>query len=406
MKLRQIFEAHHKADVAFCFGRFNPPHQGHAEVWNAVKHAGHQWFIGTNPSTIGPNDPLPFDLKTAWMTAIDPDIKGHILGEQSIVTLAAKIYQQVGDGATIAYVTDANDWAWSGKLLNDYNGKESNHGYFNFAKIIHVPSPRVSSATALRTAARAGDEQAFYHAAGTDPNLTIHGKTYFDTVAIACGQHPEKVKKAKKEKSVTEPLAQENLMSFMTKPTKKKVTASTEEMRKYFKKEKAKEPERVERGEGNKKVKQVYTKADENSVKYANKVIREMRAKDFLSEVNNGKGYTTELHTDHDAVAKGVSRSRDIGGYDRVYHMNRLMMAMAMADGQSTGPVKSAKDTWFEKYNTMHPMTQEEDNMIRAAMKTVPTDGQHITPFTKSEEPEGGNIQSVVAKPKKNKYGV
>ena len=49
MKLRQLFEAHHKADAAFCFGRFNPPHQGHMEVWNAVKHAGNHWFIGTNP---------------------------------------------------------------------------------------------------------------------------------------------------------------------------------------------------------------------------------------------------------------------------------------------------------------------------------------------------------------------
>jgi len=201
MKLRELFEsAHHKATAAFCFGRFNPPHQGHAQVWDAVKHAGQHWYIGTNPGTIGPNDPLPFDLKTAWMAAIDPSIQGHILGETSIVTLAARIYSDVGDGATIAYVTDATDWAWAGKLLHQYNGKESAHGYFNFAKIIHVPSPRVSSATALRTAARAGDMQAFYQAAGTNPDLAVNGQHYYDTVVAAVGQHPEKVKKVKKEK--------------------------------------------------------------------------------------------------------------------------------------------------------------------------------------------------------------
>jgi hypothetical protein len=146
----------------------------------------------------------------------------------------------------------------------------------------------------------------------------------------------------------------------------------------------------------------------ENLVKYANKVIREMRAKEFVAEghPNAGTGHTTELATDHDNVMKGASRSRDIGGYDRVYHMNRLMMAMAMHDGKGPHPVDSAKDTWFEKYNTMHPMTQEEDNMIRGAMKTVPTDGKHVSKFAKSEEAEGINMVSPVAKPKKNKYGI
>jgi len=56
----------------------------------------------------------------------------------------------------------------------------------------------------------------------------------------------------------------ENLMGFLAKPTRKKVSASAEEMRKYFEKEKAKEPDRIERGEGSKKAQQVYTKHDEN----------------------------------------------------------------------------------------------------------------------------------------------
>jgi hypothetical protein len=151
-----------------------------------------------------------------------------------------------------------------------------------------------------------------------------------------------------------------------------------------------------------KKGQPMHARSDESLIKYANKLLREMRAQEFIKE-----GKTTEIHVDHENVSKGVSRSRDMGGYDRIYHMNRLMMAMAMADGKSTDKVDIvAVDTWFEKYNTIYPMTKEEDNKIRAAMKTVPTDGKHISKFGKSIEAEGGNTQSVVAKPKKNKYGI
>jgi hypothetical protein len=138
------------------------------------------------------------------MTAIYPAIKGHILPEQSVVTLASKLYEMLGEGKTIAYVTDEKDWQWAGKLLNDYNGKEGPHGYYKFTAIRHVESPRVSSATALRTAARANDETAFYAASGTDPKLTVNGQTYFDTVVAAVGANPEKVKKVAKKK-VAEP---------------------------------------------------------------------------------------------------------------------------------------------------------------------------------------------------------
>jgi hypothetical protein len=207
MLLNQLFESV-KANAAFAFGRFNPPHQGHVAVWNTVAKSGSEWFIGTNPGTSGAKDPLPYDVKTAWMTAIDPTVKGHIMPETSVLTLATTIYKELGErqGLTIAYVTDDQDWAWSGKLLNDYNGKEATHGYYNFAKIVHVPSPRVSSATALRDAARAGDMKAFYAAAGIDQDLKVGGKHYYDTVVDYLAQHPEKVKRVKK---IAEPVTQE-----------------------------------------------------------------------------------------------------------------------------------------------------------------------------------------------------
>jgi hypothetical protein len=208
MKINQVLVESAGATVAFAFGRFNPAHQGHIEVWRAVEQAGANWFIGTNPSTLGPNDPLTFQQKSAWMEEIYPAIQGHIVAEQSVLTLAAYIFKKTrkNESATVAYITDAADWAWSGKLLNQYNGVEGAHGYYKFAQIIHEPSPRVSSATALRDAARADDKVAFYHASGTDPKSKVAGLTYFDTVKQACEKYPLPVKRVKKvkEQSVAE----------------------------------------------------------------------------------------------------------------------------------------------------------------------------------------------------------
>lgn len=200
MRLIELFEAK-TTTVAFCFGRFNPAHKGHVQVWQTVQQAGNEWYVGTNPNTHGPNDPLTFEQKAAWMETIWPEIKGHIMPEKNVMTLATTIYNRHGKKTpiSIAYVTDDDDWKWSGKLLNDYNGKESAHGFYQFSSIIHVPSPRVSSATELRNAARADDPKAFYAAAGVSPKLKVAGKTYYDTVREACLAQPEKKKKKVKE---------------------------------------------------------------------------------------------------------------------------------------------------------------------------------------------------------------
>ena len=62
-------------------------------------------------------------------------------------------------------------------------------------------------------------------------------------------------------------------------------------------------------------------------------------------------------------------------------------MAAAMADGKSTKPVDMDASSWIEKYNSAHPYTQEEDNMLKSAMATVPTDHKQISPWSKSAEP-------------------
>lgn len=117
-----------------------------------------------------------------------------------------------------------------------------------------------------------------------------------------------------------------------------------------------------------------------------------MRAHEFLNE---GKG-DGKMHKDHAEANIGIYRARDVGGYDRVYHMNRLWMAMAMADGKSQDAVDMDAASFAEKYNTIHPYTEEEYNMFMAATKTIPTDKKTINPYSKSKEPTDTNTKSTV----------
>jgi len=117
-----------------------------------------------------------------------------------------------------------------------------------------------------------------------------------------------------------------------------------------------------------------------------------MRAYEFIFE----SGAHGKIKDDHAQVSMGVFKARDVGGYDRIYHMNRLWMAMAMADGKSQDAVEMDAASFAEKYNTIHPYTEEEYNMFIAATKTVPTDKEDIVPYSKSKEPEDTNKQSLV----------
>ena len=109
-----------------------------------------------------------------------------------------------------------------------------------------------------------------------------------------------------------------------------------------------------------------------------------MRAQEFISEDRKGK-----IPGGHDNAMTGVHRMRDNGGYDRTNHLNRVMMAAACHDGKSPKAVsKDVMDpaSWVEKYNTAHPYTAEEDNMIRGALNTIGADHQDVVSDRRSLE--------------------
>jgi len=114
-----------------------------------------------------------------------------------------------------------------------------------------------------------------------------------------------------------------------------------------------------------------------------------MRASEFLAE-GDGK-----LNHNHAQASKGIYKVRDRGGYDRTYHINRLMMAAAMADGKSQDAVTMDNASFIEKYNSVHPYTEEEYNMLISATKTIPTEKHEVVPYSKSQEPEDTNTKSI-----------
>lgn len=201
MLLRELFEAKGNTTVGIIFGRFNPPHKGHRAAWEMAAQNDH-WFVGTNKSTEGPKDPLPFKVKVEAMKTIYPELEGHIIAEQSWLTMASKIFSKYGSVVLNVYT----DEDWVTKTLLQYNGKESAHGFYNFPSIQQQPTPRLSSATALRTAVVNGDRNAFSDAAGVSADTEIAGQSFFDLVShyLMPYQNVPAKKPAKKKEKVTE----------------------------------------------------------------------------------------------------------------------------------------------------------------------------------------------------------
>ena len=96
-----------------------------------------------------------------------------------------------------------------------------------------------------------------------------------------------------------------------------------------------------------------------------------MKIKDIITEGHDGE------RLDHDVAGTGEWKFRDEGGFDRVYNLNRVMMAVSMADGKSSKPVEMDKSSWVEKYNFARPYTEEEHMMLRSALNTVDADYIH-----------------------------
>jgi hypothetical protein len=96
-----------------------------------------------------------------------------------------------------------------------------------------------------------------------------------------------------------------------------------------------------------------------------------MRANEFIFERKIAKPSKRQNQS-----TRGLHKFRDPGGYDRTYELNRVMMATACADG--TTPLSLDAETWSGRYNTAHPYTQLEADMLKQAYKAVGTEAHDL----------------------------
>lgn len=373
MKLRELFDPTHEASsddagektIGVCFGRWNPPHRGHREVWKAASK-NPIWYVGTNQNTSGPKDPLPYDIKLQCMAAVWSGIAGHVIPEQTLLTLAVRIHEEHGENVHLKVYTDE---LWLYQTLSKYNGQQSDHGTYKFNEIEHVTTERLASATDLRRAVRLGDKTAFYKDAGISPSATVEvnekAMPLFEVVAYYLNQYPEKVKPVKGKKEL----------------------ASTEAY-----------------GVG--KITAQNTTVDVNAGTPA-KNLRAFRLAEQMAEIEQQlhEANQTKLSKRKQQATRGVQTFGDGERVSGDYTMNRLGMALAMTDGTNV-PDIDAK-SWIGKSKAAFPYTQVEADKLKKAYKAVGAVYKDLNNGDlSSEELEDTNTVSPVASCSKNKYGV
>lgn len=90
-----------------------------------------------------------------------------------------------------------------------------------------------------------------------------------------------------------------------------------------------------------------------------------MRANEFISEgqsvgrLSKTKSYATV----------GLHKFVDPNRADRVYELNRIMMATAATDGTFVPEIDG--ESWAGRYNIAAPYTEQEHNMLKMAYKAI-----------------------------------
>lgn len=129
-----------------------------------------------------------------------------------------------------------------------------------------------------------------------------------------------------------------------------------------------------------------------------------MRAWEFITEgkprtvaPQNKRDWHGEIPDHHRAAAQATHKIRDGQGFDRIYHLNRVMMATACADGRDKHTAPNVnKSSWTDTFNTVHPYTEQEHNMLHQAMKAIPSDHETVVDYSRSEEVADTHKQSPV----------
>lgn len=89
-----------------------------------------------------------------------------------------------------------------------------------------------------------------------------------------------------------------------------------------------------------------------------------MRAKEFITE-RKGK-----ISHRHQQATRGLDLFRDKKRTNSDYVLNRVMMAVASADG-SDDPIEMDQQSWIGTRRSAHPYTEQEQRMLKQAFRAA-----------------------------------
>ena len=89
-----------------------------------------------------------------------------------------------------------------------------------------------------------------------------------------------------------------------------------------------------------------------------------MRAREFVAEQKIG-----DISTRQRFATVGLNKFRDKQFADRVYELNRIMMAVAQTDGTNDPEIDS--ESWSGRNNVAAPYTKVEQAMLKKAYQAV-----------------------------------
>lgn len=132
-----------------------------------------------------------------------------------------------------------------------------------------------------------------------------------------------------------------------------------------------------------------------------------MKIKDIILNEDKPGQKVGDVSQRYQQSSMGLIKFRDKQFADRVYELNRVMMAVASSDGVNPLSLKIDAESWAGRNDIAAPYTKEEQAMLKQAFQAVGSHHEDLNDGdVRSLELKSTHKQSPVAKPKRNKYGV
>lgn len=196
--------------AAFCFGRLNPPTVGHKLLMQkTVETGGVNSFIFLSNTQNNKKDPLSPAVKAEFVKKIYPEFASHVVSEGVMTPIQAANYLYAKGFRNITFVAGAdrlgNNPGSLEKLLTTWNSGPIRTKDFNFGpegreqvalKFVSsgerdadsdVNDVKGISASLARKFAMEKNEEGFQQATGVANNITVNGKTLYQSVREGLG---------------------------------------------------------------------------------------------------------------------------------------------------------------------------------------------------------------------------